>query len=192
MNNILKSHLRLWFILGLAAAALLTLAFQTGQDDTNPAHCHSCKTPTPTFTPTPTSTPPVVSACRISEIYFNEQLYQPGSVFTAPLDSPLEITLRLVDQQGQILIGADVDATVTQTDTVQAAATKINPALMMPFIPLKTPAYTSFNFRPATQAARAFCPALQRLWLSLGMALSPVPSPLPRTDLNILWAIPLI
>jgi|GEM_PF-3278524 len=122
MNNLLKSHLRLWFILGLAAAALLTLAFQGGETD--PAHCHSCKTPThtPTFTPTPTSTPPVVSACRISEIYFNEQLYQPGSVFTAPLESPLEITLRLVNQQGQILIGANVDATVTQTDTVQSAA----------------------------------------------------------------------
>jgi hypothetical protein len=121
MQNTLKTHFRIWLVLGLAALALLTLAFQSGED-TEPAHCHSCKTPTHTPTATSTSIPPSLQACRIEAIYFNEQLYSPGETITASLGSPLAITIKLVDQQGQILIGANVDATVTQTDTVQAAA----------------------------------------------------------------------
>jgi hypothetical protein len=121
MQNTLKTHFRIWLVLGLAALALLTLAFQSGED-TDPAHCRSCKTPTRTPTATSTSTPPQLQSCRIEAIYFNEQLYSPGETITALLGHPLDITIKLVDHQGQLLIGANVDATVTQTDTVQAAA----------------------------------------------------------------------
>lgn len=113
MNNILKSHLRLWLILGLMAAALLTLAFQGG--DTDPAHCGHCQPPTPTPTDTPTSLPP--QACQVAAVEFDKAEYLTGD--------PIKVTLRISDSLGAPLIGANVDATVSRqpfTDTLEASA----------------------------------------------------------------------
>lgn len=124
-----STRFRIWLALVMIALALLTLAFQGGGDEVDPAHCRPCvtrtSTPTATFTPTatPTSTPtPVLQSCQIQEVYFNEQLYNWGETITATVNVPLNVTVKLVDQQGQILTGANVDATVTQTNTVQTAA----------------------------------------------------------------------
>lgn len=123
MKNTLRIRFHLWLALVMIALALLTLAFQGGADEVDPAHCRPCvtrtSTPTATLTPTPL---PVLQSCQIQEIYFNEQLYNWGETITATVDVPLHVTVKLVDHQGQILIGANVDATVTQTSTVQTAA----------------------------------------------------------------------
>lgn len=113
MNNILKSHIRLWLILGLMAAVLLTLAFQGG--DTDPAHCGHCQPPTPTPTDTPTSLPP--QACQVAAVEFDKAEYLTGD--------PIKVTLRVSDSLGAPLIGANVDATVSRqpfTDTLEASA----------------------------------------------------------------------
>ncbi|MCK6630046.1 MAG: hypothetical protein L6R45_33335 [Anaerolineae bacterium] len=110
MNTILKSHLRLWLILVIATAALLTLAFQGGETD--PAHCRSCKTPTPTYTPT--TLPP--QACQVVSVEFDKAEYLTGD--------PIKVTLRVEDAEGAPLIGANVDATVSRqpfTDTLEAS-----------------------------------------------------------------------
>jgi hypothetical protein len=115
MKHILKIHFHTWLIVGMMALALLTLAFQNG-DEVDPAHCYPCVPPTHTPTPTPTRTPtPVLQSCQISEIYFNEEFYT-GETITATVNVPLNVTVKVVDQQGQILIGANVDATVTRQE----------------------------------------------------------------------------
>ena len=123
MKNLFKAHPERWLVAGMLVLAILTLAFQGGDGDVDPAHHpHPTYTRTPTATPTLTP-PPALQACQVQEIFFNEQLYPPGTTITATVGAPLKVTLRLVDAQGAPLIGANVDATVTQTTTVQAAAT---------------------------------------------------------------------
>ncbi|NJN93435.1 MAG: hypothetical protein HC875_04765, partial [Anaerolineales bacterium] len=114
-----------WLIMGvLVLLAALTLAFQGGDGDgANPAHCHTCATRTPTSTATSTQTPiPPLQACQVQQIYFDDEPYTPGTTVTGTVGSPLNITLHLADAQGAPLIGANVDATVTQINDIQAAA----------------------------------------------------------------------
>ncbi|MBE7471032.1 MAG: hypothetical protein DPW09_35825 [Anaerolineae bacterium] len=104
-----------WLIIGVLVLAALTLAFQTGQDETDPAHCRSCKPPTPT--PTYTPTPPPLQACRVAAVEFDKAEYFTGD--------PIKVTLRVEDAAGAPLIGANVDATVSRqpfTDTLEASA----------------------------------------------------------------------
>lgn len=117
-----KTHPEKWLVAGMLALAILTLAFQGGDGEVDPAHCYTCPTRTPTATSTPTLTPtPPLQTCQVQEIFFNEQRYT-GQAFIAAAGVPLNITVRVADAQGAPLIGANVDATVTQTNTVQAAA----------------------------------------------------------------------
>lgn len=123
MNRIWQQpHPQRWSVLGVMALAMLVLSFQGGDGDVDPAH-YPQPTKTPSSTSTPTSTPtPELEACQITEIFFNDQLYSPGTTATVPANSPLRVTLRVADAQGAPLIGANVDGTVTPLADIQAAA----------------------------------------------------------------------
>ncbi|MBE7551867.1 MAG: hypothetical protein HS126_12430 [Anaerolineales bacterium] len=119
----LQTYPQKWLVAGILALAVLTLAFQTGDGEVDPAHCRTCPPRPPTATATPTLTPPPpLQACQVTGIFFNDQPYTPGTTITATVGVPLNVTVRVADDQGAPLIGANVDATVTQTTTVQAAA----------------------------------------------------------------------
>lgn len=115
-TNWLQTWPEKWLIIGLLVLTAFTLAFQTGQNETDPAHCRSCKPPTPTYTPTPTLIPPL-QACQVVAVEFDKAEYLTGD--------PINITLRVEDAAGAPLIGANVDATVSRqpfTDTLEASA----------------------------------------------------------------------
>lgn len=110
-----KTYPQRWLILvALVVMALFSLAFQGG--DTDSAHCRPCATPTFTRTPTwtPTPTRPLIQACQVVGVEFDQTEYQAGD--------PIRITLRLADAQGAPLIGANVDVEVTRTDPGAQAA----------------------------------------------------------------------
>ncbi len=115
-KNWLKRYPVRWLMVGILALATLTLAFQGGDSEVDPAH-YPHPTATPTLTPTPT-----LQACQVQQIFFDDQLYTPGTTVTGDVGVPFKVTLRVADAQGAPLIGANVDATVTQTNSVQAAA----------------------------------------------------------------------
>lgn len=116
----LQTYPQKWLVAGILALAVLTVAFQTGDGEVDPAHCRTCPPRPPTATATPTAPP--LQACQVTGVFFNGQPYTLGTTITATAGVPLNVTVRVADSQGAPLIGANVDATVTQTSTVQAAA----------------------------------------------------------------------
>ncbi len=123
----MKTKLSIHFWLGGLAIImlLLTTLFRV---EVSSAHGYK---PTNTPTATPTLTPiPMLQACQVSEIFINEQPYSDTEIFTAKAGEPIHITLRVVDAAGQILIGANVDATVTRQDLAASQAASAIPPLI--------------------------------------------------------------
>jgi hypothetical protein len=120
-HNLSAFYAKKWLLTGLTTLILLILVLSWIQ--VTPAYaCYPNCAPSPTPTPTQTPLPPPPQACQITGIFFDDQPYSPGATVAARLGVPLKVTLRVADAQGAPLIGANVDATMTQTNSVQAAA----------------------------------------------------------------------
>ena len=87
-----------WLIFSLIPLIALVVAL-TGPEPSAAHHSWPTTSPLPTPTATPVPTP-VLQACQVEEVIFDRNSYTVGE--------PIGVTLRVVDFQGEPLIGANV------------------------------------------------------------------------------------
>ncbi len=105
-----------WLIFSLMSLIALAVAL-TGPEPAAAHHPWPTTSPLPTPTPTPSPTP-VRQACQVEEVIFDQDAYTTGEI--------IEVILKVVDYQGEPLIGANVWVEVDREEASVQSADEID------------------------------------------------------------------